>query len=185
MTTSIFTVIRPIVNAYTSPQNGYELINVTSHLSTVVNIATFFKLISVYSCDMAIYAMVVDSIENEYRFTVIYSLQSISLNYSLNLITKTKDGLAMLSMQGLYPAFNWAEREIWDLSGVFFTKHPDLRRILTDYGFSGHPLRKDFPISGFREAHYSDSIKQIVYTTIELSQSYRLTGLAPVWDSNA
>ena len=69
---------------------------------------------------------------------------------------------------------------MWDLSGVFFINHPDLRRILTDYGFSGHPLRKDFPVSGFRETHYSDLLKQVSYSDVELSQSFRLPSIVPV-----
>lgn len=173
-----------IINAYNDVCENLNLINITSYRNCLLETMTFFKLSSVYNCDSAIDALAIDSIENEYRFTIIYNIQSSSLNYTLRLITKTKDGLALLSVQNIYPAFNWAEREIWDLSGIFFTKHPDLRRILTDYGFSGHPLRKDFPISGFREAHYSDSIKQITYSNVELSQSYRLTGISSIWFNN-
>lgn len=174
-----------ILNIYNDTYENSSLLNIVAYRNCILEVATFFKLSSIYSCDSAVDALVIDTIENEYRFTVIYNIQSSSLNYGLRLITKTKDGLALSSLQNLYPAFNWAEREIWDLSGVFFTKHPDLRRILTDYGFSGHPLRKDFPISGFREAHYSDSIKQITYSDVELSQSYRLTGISSIWNNYA
>ena len=185
MLDTTFKISNIIINAYNESHENSNLINVTSYRNCMLETATFFKLSSIYNCDIAIDTLAIDNIKNEYRFTVIYILQSSLFNYSLWITTKTKDGLALLSLQNIYPAFNWAEREIWDLSGIFFTKHPDLRRILTDYGFSGHPLRKDFPISGFREAHYSDLIKQITYSDIELSQSYRLIGISSIWSNNA
>jgi len=158
------------------------LINIISYRSSILSIATFYKLSSIFNCDSAIDAYASDSINNEYRFTISYYIQSSVNNIRYQLITKTKDWLAVISMQDLYPAFNWAEREMWDLSGIFFIKHPDLRRILTDYGFSGHPLRKDFPLSGFQEVYYMDAIKQVVYKSVELPQSYRLSGIISMWN---
>ena len=156
-------------------------ISLATFRQNTLEISTYFKLSSVWVIDNAVDAFVIDRLENEFRFTVVYQLQSTIFNYSLRLITKSKDGFALISLQSVFPAFNWAEREIWDLSGVFFIKHPDLRRILSDYGFSGHPLRKDFPVSGFKEVHYDDSIKQITYSPIELSQSFRLWNISKVW----
>jgi NADH-quinone oxidoreductase subunit C len=94
------------------------------------------------------------------------------------------ESVSLLSLQSLYPAFNWAEREIWDMHGVFFMRHPDLRRILTDYGFIGFPLRKDFPLSGFREVQFEDFVKHVEYSNTELTQSYRLVYFNKIWSRN-
>jgi NADH-quinone oxidoreductase subunit C len=139
---------------------------IVTYRQNMEEVATFVKLRRIFNCDSAIDGFVVDCLENEHRFTVIYSVQSSTLNAGFRIVTKVADGSALVSLQNIYPAFNWVEREIWDLSGVFFIKHPDLRRILTDYGFRGHPLRKNFPISGFREVQYSDVTKQTVYTDV-------------------
>jgi NADH:ubiquinone oxidoreductase subunit C len=95
-----------IINAYNDVCEDLNLISITSYRNCLLETMTFFKLSSVYNCDSAIDALAIDSIENEYRFTIIYNIQSSSLNYSLRLITKTKDGLALLSVQNIYPAFN-------------------------------------------------------------------------------
>ena len=161
--------------------NEFSTCSISVYRQNLVKIATFIKLNSYVECNMAIDAFVVDNAENEFRFTVIYLLQSTSQNHSIRVITKTNSYLAILSIQSIYSAFNWAEREMWDLSGIFFIKHPDLRRILTDYGFSGHPLRKDFPLSGFSEVSYSDKIKQVVYSPLELSQGLRSPTISVNW----
>ena len=173
-----------IVVAYTDLHETKSLTHIVSYRSSIIETATLIKLSSLINGNYAIDGFAVDNIENKYRFTVTYLIQSSISNTGFRLITKTTDILSIASLQGIFPAFNWAEREIWDLSGVFFTNHPDLRRILTDYGFSGHPLRKDFPVSGFREVRYTDTIKQISYNTVELSQALRLPLASPVW-SNA
>lgn len=144
-------------------------------------VAVFLKLNSLCRVTNAIDLTIVDSISNEYRFNINYQFQSTTTNTRWTLSTWTSEALPLLSMQSLYPAFNWAEREAWDMYGVFFIKHPDLRRILTDYGFVGFPLRKDFPLSGFREVQYEDSIKQVEYSNAELTQSYRLLSFANPW----
>ena len=182
MLNTIFNHNKAIIGVYDEESEVNGLINIVSYHNSIISIATFCKLSSIFNYDSAIDAYAVDRIEDEYRFTISYNIQSSTNNIRCQLVTKTKDGLAIISMQDLYPAFNWAEREIWDLSGIFFIKHPDLRRILTDYGFSGHPLRKDFPISGFREVRYVDSIKQIAYDKVELPQSYRLSGISSIWN---
>jgi len=172
-----------IIAGYKNINEPKSLIHVVAYRQNLLEITTFFKLSSIYNYDIAVDALAVDVLENEYRFTVTYLIQSSTNNSSIRLETKTTENLFLISLQGIFPAFNWAEREIWDLSGIFFIKHPDLRRILTDYGFSGHPLRKDFPISGFKEVQYSDILKQIVYNSVELSQSLRLINTFPSWDN--
>jgi len=106
---------------------------------------------------------------------------SVKFNYRLMLLTKTKELVSLLSINSLYRTTNWIEREIWDLYGIFFLLHHDLRRILTDYGFSAHPLRKDFPVTGFFEVIYDDSQKRITQKALELSQEYRYFDFKAIW----
>ncbi len=148
-----------------------------------VAIATYLKLSSVFTCNNPIDCCVVDCIGDKYRFTVAYTVRSFGSNITVQILTKTSDILPLVSLQSVFPAFNWAERESWDFFGTFFVAHPDLRRILTDYGFSGHPLRKDFPLSGFREVHYEDSTKHIEYSPIELSQNFRVLNFLNPWSN--
>lgn len=116
------------------------------------------------------------------RFEVNYLL--LSLKYNLRIIVRTSveefEGVPTLT--NLYKSAGWLEREVWDMYGVLFYENPDLRRILTDYGFSGHPLRKDFPLSGFMEVRYDDSEKRVVYEPLELTQQYRTFNFKSPWE---
>jgi NADH dehydrogenase (ubiquinone) Fe-S protein 3 len=118
------------------------------------------------------------------RFSVNYLLLSIRYNTRINIVVKTNEVSPLPSVTPLYRSANWLEREVWDLYGVFFDSHPDLRRILTDYGFSGHPLRKDFPLTGFVEVYYNDSTKRLSYEPVELAQEYRTFTLQSPWIQN-
>lgn len=144
-------------------------------------VAAFLKLNSLSRVTNAVDITTVDNLNSELRFNINYQLQSVTTNTRWVLSTWASEVKPLLSLQTLYPAFNWAEREVWDMYGVFFVKHPDLRRILTDYGFVGFPLRKDFPLSGFREVQYEDSVKQVEYSNTELTQSYRLLSFSNPW----
>jgi NADH:ubiquinone oxidoreductase subunit C len=154
-----------------------NMLNIGVYREHVLEFATYLKLSSIFNVNNPVDCYVIDTVRDRFRFTIIYSIHSFPNNYIVKIISKTNDVLPFISLQSVYPSFNWAEREAWDMSGVFFVKHPDLRRILTDYGFSGHPLRKDFPLSGFRELHYEDSTKHIEYDTLELAQNYRISNL--------
>jgi NADH dehydrogenase (ubiquinone) Fe-S protein 3 len=125
--------------------------------------------------------VVSDTPKNKFRFTLRYLILSTRFNYRLSLITKTKELVSLLSTISLYRTANWIEREIWDLYGIFFFLHNDLRRILTEYGFTAHPLRKDFPLTGFFEVIYDDSQKRIVKKSLELSQEYRFFDFNAIW----
>jgi len=107
------------------------------------------------------------------RFTLVYNLLSVKYNTRLFLSLSVDELGSVPSVTSLYPSSNWMEREVWDLFGIFFSDHPDLRRILTDYGFEGHPLRKDFPLTGYVEVLYDTNKKKVAYESVELAQEYR------------
>jgi len=124
---------------------------------------------------------VLDHINRKYRFEVFYNLLSFTYNSRLAVTVNVPENLPLTSVTSIYPSANWYEREAWDMFGVFFKNHPDLRRILTDYGFKGHPLRKDFPMTGYIEVRYDDFPKRIVYETVSLTQEYRIFTLENSW----
>lgn len=127
--------------------------------------------------------VVTDTPENVNRFLVIYSLCSVKYKNRVKVITQIDEVTPIKSITNIYKAANWMEREIWDMYGIFFDSHPDLRRILTDYGFEGYPLRKDFPLSGFKELRYSESQKRVIFESIELSQEFRVYTFNSPWES--
>lgn len=124
----------------------------------------------------------VDYPEREERFDVVYHLLSPGLNQRIRLKLKTDEDTPVPSLVGVYPAADWFERETYDLYGVLFSGHPDLRRLLTDYGFQGHPLRKDFPLTGFVEVRYDDAVKKVVYEPVKLMQGYRNFDFLSPWE---
>jgi NADH/F420H2 dehydrogenase subunit C len=115
----------------------------------------------------------VDYPQKRLRFEVVYNFFSIQYNYRLRFKVSINEVMALPSLSNLYLSSNWFEREAWDLFGIFFYNHSRLRRILTDYGFVGYPLRKDFPCTGFYEVRYSESLQKVVYEPLELSCSMR------------
>jgi NADH:ubiquinone oxidoreductase subunit C len=112
------------------------------------------------------------------RFQVNYIFSSLRLNSRLVVHTQSTEAAPLPSLTAWFPSANWIEREVWDMYGVFFTDHPDLRRILSDYGFSGFPLRKDFPLSGFYDVYYDDSTKLLAHADVEIAQQNRRQALA-------
>jgi len=124
----------------------------------------------------------VDYPEEEQRFQVVYHLLSLHHNCRVRVKVLVDENRAVPSVTGVFSAANWYEREVWDLYGIPFSDHPDLRRILTDYMFDGHPLRKDFPLSGFVEVRYDDSQKRVVYEPIKLQQDFRNFDFLSPWE---
>jgi NADH-quinone oxidoreductase subunit C len=116
------------------------------------------------------------------RFDVVYHLLSLSKNRRIRVKVETNEATAVPTAISVFPAAGWYERETYDLYGVVFADHPDLRRILTDYGFSGHPLRKDFPLTGFVELRYDDDLKRVVYQPVQLVQEYRDFDFMSPWE---
>src|SRR4029079_11926163 len=116
------------------------------------------------------------------RLEVVYLLLSLRLNQRLRVKLRVAENMPVPTVTGVYPAANWFEREAWDLFGIWFADHPDLRRILTDYGFEGHPLRKDFPLTGFVELRYDDALKRVVYEPVKLMQEFRSFDFLSPWE---
>jgi NADH-quinone oxidoreductase subunit C len=124
----------------------------------------------------------VDWPERERRFDVVYHLLSMHLNQRIRVKAEVREDELVPSIVTEFPAADWYEREVFDMYGILFAGHPDLRRILTDYGFSGHPLRKDFPTTGYVELRYSEEAKRVVYEPVKLSQEYRLFDFMSPWE---
>ncbi|HJW40222.1 MAG TPA: NADH-quinone oxidoreductase subunit C [Rhizomicrobium sp.] len=124
----------------------------------------------------------VDWPERTKRFDVVYHLLSLTKNMRLRAHVHVAEDEAVPSIVGVYPAANWFERETFDMYGIAFSDHPDLRRILTDYGFSGHPLRKDFPLTGYVEVRYDDQLKRVVYQPVQLVQEFRDFDFMSPWE---
>jgi NADH-quinone oxidoreductase subunit C len=116
------------------------------------------------------------------RFDVVYHFLAPRQNQRIRLKLQTNEDKPVPSLCPLFPGADWFEREAWDLYGIMFTGHPDLRRILTDYGFEGHPLRKDFPVTGFVEVRYDDTVKRVVYEPVELKQEFRSFDFLSPWE---
>ena len=116
------------------------------------------------------------------RFDVVYHLMSPRQNQRIRVKVQTDEDTPVPSATAVYPGAEWFEREAYDLYGILFTGHPELRRILTDYGFQGHPLRKDFPVTGFVEVRYDDEAKRVVYEKVELKQEFRNFDFLSPWE---
>ena len=124
----------------------------------------------------------VDYPERPARFEMVYQLLSITNNMRLRILAEVAEGQSVPSVSGIFSAANWAEREVWDMFGIFFAGHPDLRRLLTDYGFEGHPLRKDFPLTGHVEVRYDDSQRRVVNEPVHLVQEFRDFDFLSPWE---
>ena len=123
----------------------------------------------------------VDYPERPLRFDVVYHLLSMVKNHRVRLKVQTDEDTPVPSVSGLFPAADWFEREAFDMYGLFFSGHPDLRRLLTDYGFHGHPLRKDFPMTGYVEVRYDDELKRVVYEPVKIAEFRQFDFTSP-WE---
>ena len=124
----------------------------------------------------------VDYPGNEKRFKIVYLLLSHENNLRIAVYSEIEESVAVPSIAKIYPSANWMEREVFDMYGIHFKDHPDLRRILTDYGFEGHPLRKDFPLTGHTEVRYSEDKKRVISEPVKLDQEYRHFDAASPWE---
>jgi len=133
-------------------------------------------------CEVLIDITCVDYPNEAKRFEVVYNLLSVHTNTRIRVKTCVDEFSPLISISNIFPAANWFEREAYDMFGIYFENHPDLRRILTDYGFSGHPLKKDFPLTGFSEVRYDDSQKRVISEPIELTQDFRFFDFSSPWE---
>ena len=124
----------------------------------------------------------VDYPEREKRFKIVYLLLSLENNLRIIINTHIKENSLISTISKIFPSANWMEREVFDMYGISFKDHPDLRRILTDYGFEGHPLRKDFPLTGHSEVRYSEENKKVIYEPVKLEQAYRDFDFESPWE---
>ncbi|NJM81953.1 MAG: NADH-quinone oxidoreductase subunit C [Tabrizicola sp.] len=124
----------------------------------------------------------IDHPDRPARFDVVYHLLSMYRNHRIRLKVAVREDEMVPSIHALHPSANWFEREVFDMFGILFSGHPDLRRILTDYGFRGHPLRKDFPTTGYTEVRYDEALKRVVYEPVKLVQEYRQFDFMSPWE---
>jgi NADH dehydrogenase (ubiquinone) Fe-S protein 3 len=157
-------------------------ISITVEPSKVQSTLRFLK--DHYFCQYKVLSAIsgTDYPQKSARFEISYELLSLRLNNRLRVKTQVDEITSLESAVYIYRCADWWEREIWDLFGVFFTNHPDLRRILTDYGFEGHPLRKDFPLSGYIEVRYDERKKRVVCEPLSLAQEFRTFDFKNPWD---
>jgi len=123
-----------------------------------------------------------DHPERQQRFDVVWHFLSMYQNHRIRVKVSVREDELVPSIIGIFPSANWFEREIFDMFGILFSGHPDLRRLLTDYGFRGHPLRKDFPTTGYVEVRYDESVKRVVYEPVNLTQEYRQFDFLSPWE---
>ncbi|MSP04514.1 MAG: NADH-quinone oxidoreductase subunit C [Acetobacteraceae bacterium] len=135
-----------------------------------------------FACEQVMDICGVDWPERAERFDVVYNLLSVSLNHRLRVVVTTDEVRPVPSVHQIWPVATWWEREAWDLFGIIFSGQPDLRRILTDYGFEGHPLRKDFPLTGYVEVRYDEDRKSVVYEPVKLTQDFRNFDFVSPWE---
>ena len=148
----------------------------------LIEVILFLKTNSKTKFKQLIDITAVDYPENDIRFKLIYLLLSHEFNQRIIIETDVKEKEVVVSLTSIFPSANWMEREVFDMYGIEFKDHPDLRRILTDYGFKGHPLRKDFPLTGFNEVRYSEKEKKVIYEPVKLEQNYRNFDFSSPWE---
>ena len=150
--------------------------------SSIVKLLTFLRDDSHCLFKLLIDVCGVDYPERDRRFEVVYNLLSLKQNHRIRVKLSTAEGQPVPSVTGVFRSAGWYEREAWDLYGIFFSDHPDLRRLLTDYGFEGHPMRKDFPLTGHVEMRYDEEQKRVVYEPVKLTQEFRRFDFVSPWE---
>lgn len=149
---------------------------------TIVRVLTFLRDDSQCQFRMLVDLCGVDYPNREFRFDVVYNLLSLTQNQRIRVKVQTDEDTPVPSVTALHPGANWFEREAWDMYGIMFSDHPDLRRLLTDYGFEGHPLRKDFPLTGYTEVRYDEAAKRVIYEPVSLPQEFRSFDFLSPWE---
>ncbi len=157
-------------------------LTLSTQASSIIKVMTFLRDQTNCLFTMLVDVCGVDYPEREQRFDVVYHLLSVRHNQRVRVKVMTDEATPVPSVVSVFRSALWFEREAWDLYGIYFSDHPDLRRILTDYGFDGHPLRKDFPQTGYVEVRYDDEQKRVVYEPVALRQDWRSFDFLSPWE---
>jgi NADH-quinone oxidoreductase subunit C len=165
-----------------SAREAHDELTITVAASDIVSVLTTLRDDPTCQFEVLVDLAGVDYPERAQRFEVVYHLLSLRLNQRLRVKINADDVVPIASVIGVYPNANWYEREAYDMFGILFSGHPDLRRLLTDYGFQGHPLRKDFPLTGHVEVRYDDEKKRVVYEPVKLTQDFRSFDFESPWE---
>jgi NADH-quinone oxidoreductase subunit C len=176
------TIVAALGGAVTRHTVAFGQLTLDARAADLVKVMTFLRDDERCQFVSFIDATAVDWPAREKRFDVVYHLLSPKLNRRVRVKAETDEATPVPSIVSVYPGADWFEREAYDLYGVLFVGHPDMRRILTDYGFEGYPLRKDFPLTGFVEVRWDDEVKRVVYNPVRLSQEFRDFDFLSPWE---
>jgi NADH-quinone oxidoreductase subunit C len=186
MDATLNTLGQTIAAALKGAVSGYNVaygeLTLHANAADIVKVATFLRDDPNCRFISFIDVTAIDWPSREKRFDVVYHLLSPTKNCRIRVKIETDEVTPIASIIGVYPGADWFEREAYDLYGILFTGHPDMRRLLTDYGFEGHPLRKDFPLTGFVEVRYDDEQKRVVYEPVRLNQEFRNFDFLSPWE---
>ena len=161
---------------------SFNELDIEINCDELINVIQFLKSNEKLKFKQLIDIAGVDYPDEEKRFKLVYLMLSHENNLRIKISIKFEVGKKINSITKIFPSANWMEREVFDMYGIEFENHPDLRRILTDYGFKGHPLRKDFPLTGFNEVRYSEKDKKVIYEPVHLEQNYRDFDFDSPWE---
>jgi len=176
------TITAALKGAVSGHSIAFGELTIQANAADIVKVATFLRddPRCQFSCFIDVTA--VDWPGRQKRFDVVYHLLSPAKNNRIRVKIEADETTPIASIIGVYIGADWFEREVYDLYGILFTGHPDMRRLLTDYGFEGHPLRKDFPLTGFVEVRYDDELKRVVYDPVRLAQEFRNFDFLSPWE---
>ena len=163
-------------------ETGLDELTVLAQRGALVKVLTFLRDDANCQFQQLLDLCGVDYPQRDPRFEVVYNLLSLTHNRRIRVKVRTDEETPVPSVTGVFSSANWWEREAWDLMGILFAEHPDLRRIMTDYGFEGHPLRKEFPLTGYVEVRYDDEQKRVVYEPVKLAQEFRTFDFLSPWE---
>ena len=169
-------------DAVVSARVSHGELTVETPLAHLVSFVEFLRTDAACRFSSLVDITAVDHPERPARFDVVYHFLSMYRNHRIRLKVAVREEDMVPSIAGQHPSANWFEREVFDMFGILFSGHPDLRRILTDYGFRGHPLRKDFPTTGYTEVRYDEAQKRVVYEPVKLVQEYRQFDFMSPWE---
>jgi NADH-quinone oxidoreductase subunit C len=158
-------------------------LNILVRREGIVRTLKYLRIDSNCLFEMLVDVCGVDYPDREERFEVVYNLLSLRHNQRVRVKVAVGEDIALPSVVEVFPSASWFERECWDMFGIFFSGHPDMRRLLTDYGFDGHPFRKDFPLTGYVEVRYDDEERRVVYEPVKLTQAFRSFDFLSPWEA--